>query len=126
MRNYLRQWKIPFRFGWGTRKLTTEQHNEIIDQYQKGELARDLSIKYNCTRGHIFVILKTKGIQRRKNRESTQRGPKPHIQGDRNHRWKGRKYLNKHGYIIIVNPERFNNGPRTILEHRYIMEDHFG
>lgn len=53
-----------------------------------------------------------------------------------NPRYKGGKYKNKSGYILILNPDRFKESeilrmdkPKNagyILEHRYLIEKHLG
>ena len=47
------------------------------------------------------------------------------IRGERNYAWKGGRKTNKAGYILVINPKRFEDGElRYVFEHRLVMEQH--
>ena len=61
--------------------------------------------------------------------------PKPWMVGERNHRWKGGRYKNKNGYIIVRVPRdsffwnmthknKYKGGQGIVPEHRLVMAKH--
>ena len=47
--------------------------------------------------------------------------------GEKNYRWKGGKYKNPKGYILVLNTKHFGaQKPRYILEHRLVAENMIG
>ena len=53
-----------------TRRLTSEQKQEIVTRYQNGESLNELADSYGCTYSNIYHILKRRGIKRRTLKES--------------------------------------------------------
>ena len=56
------------------------------------------------------------------------RGKKfPQISGKKHHNWKGGKFIDRYGYILIHKPKHpFCNKSNYVYEHRLVMEKHLG
>jgi hypothetical protein len=44
----------------------------------------------------------------------------------RNPNYKGGRFIDRQGYVVVLNPRRTNHRDRYIYEHRLIMEEHLG
>lgn len=99
----------------------TLYHYYIIKKLSVIEIAKIL----NCSRSVIFNRLKEYKIKIRNLKEA--RKVSPFHKGKNAHNWKGGRFNNKDGYILVLCP---NHPHKTtgdyIFEHRFIMEIKLG
>ena len=85
--------------------------------FKKGHLAPKTAFK----KGHIPWCKNTKGIMKAWNKGIKYLA----ITGEKNGNWKGGKYKNSIGYILILQPKHpFRNKMNYVYEHRLVMEKH--
>ncbi len=99
-------------------KLNTEQDNEIVILYKKGNTAQQIADRFGVYKQVILNALKRRKIQRRKNWKRAS--------GSKNGQWKGGVRIIK-GYRLLLMPHHhlaLIHG--YVPEHRLIMEEKLG
>jgi len=75
-------------------------------------------------RGPIRYLL---GHQTKGKKQSPERRSKASLPMERNGRWKGGRFTDTDGYILVKSPEHpFANNANYVREHRLVMEQHLG
>ncbi len=107
---------------------------KICEEYKDGLTTKELAEKYNYSYKNILVILHNHNIEIVEARGFATHSKESYAEmskktgKDKNYRWKGGRFKNKFGYIVISNPlyEYGNGEKQRVLEHRYFMEQHLG
>jgi hypothetical protein len=92
---------------------------EVLKRYRSGESMKAIGNSYGVTAKPVARVLRDFGI--------TVRGKAFYSKGERNSSWKGGRRIDKHGYILIYQPEHPYRGRHNcVREHRLVMEAHLG
>jgi hypothetical protein len=83
--------------------------------------------QYGFQKGHSFIKGGEKGWFK-KGQTSFNKGKHPeYMQGKNHHNWKGGRFKNKRGYVLIKKPNHpFANNHGYVSEHRFVMEKYIG
>lgn len=92
--------------------------DEIRELAARGWCLRELAAKYGCSRQLVANRMKEHGIDRL---------PPCSMPGERNPAWKGGRYLDDDGYVLIFAPDHpFATKDGRVREHRLVMERRLG
>ena len=116
------------------RKFNKEIEFQIVWEYinDKSLTTKMIADRYNVNTKTMWYILRKYDIEIRDSRGGRHDDASVHkkagekTRGEKNYRWNGGKWTNPHGYVVMLNPNRFNGETKNYLEHRWIMEQFLG
>lgn len=90
------------------KKRKPDEETEIVRMYQAGATARALASQFGRSKSGVLVVLRRAGIEPRP------APPPPRPKGSAHPRWKGGRWLDSDGYVVIWTPDGWRREHRVI------------
>lgn len=104
--------------------FTDEQKLKMRSLYENDELSWDeIKVVFGCSSRTIEYHLHKMGVKIRPRGMSTRRQALK-VTGPNSFFWKGGRYKDKHGYVVVTEYNHPIRGNSKIPEHRLVMENH--